>query len=483
MTSPVHMLPVHVPTFLGSPFALWRREARAMLSLGLPLALTQLAQIAMTTTDVVMLGWLSPRALAAGSLGFAVFIVFQLFTLGVVLGASPTMAQAVGRGRHLVRETRRSVRMGFWAAIMVGLPSVVLLWLIGPLLKISGQDPEVADQASDYIRTLSFCLTPFLCFIVLRSFVATFNRPRSALIVTAIGVLANGLFNYALIFGKFGMPALGVVGAGLGTTAADLLMLGCMLGFLAYDRRFSRFVVLGRFWQPDWRRLREIFRVGTPIGLAFLFEVGLFAGGTFMMGLIAPDQLAAHQIALQIASITFMVPLGIGQAAGIRVGIAAGAGDREGIRLAGWCALALGVCFMVLSAIVIVSLPHAIAGLFLGGGDAAERALVLDYAVVFLGFAALFQIFDAIQVIGVSILRGLKDTRTPMLLAAFSYWAIGFTLSAGLAFAVGWGGPGIWAGYVVSLIVASALMVSRFARRERLPRLRQLIDNAAKKPA
>jgi MATE family multidrug resistance protein len=471
-----------LPGFLGSPFALWRREAWAMVSLGLPLALTQLAQIAMTTTDVVMLGWLSPRALAAGSLGFAVFIVFQLFTLGVVIGAAPTMAQALGRGHDVVRETRRSVRMGFWVACMVGIPSVALLWLIGPLLKQTGQDAEVAQQAGAYIRTLSLSLTPFLCFIVLRSFVATFNRPRSALVITGVGVLANGLFNYSLIFGNFGMPALGVVGSGLSTTGANLLMLLCMLAFVALDRRFSRFAVLGRFWHPDWPRLREIFRVGTPIGLAFMFEVALFAGGTFMMGLIAPDQLAAHQIALQTASITFMVPLGIGQAASIRVGIAAGAGDRRGIRLAGWTALLLGTAFMALSAIMIVSFARPIAGMFLGAGTAGERLVVIDYAVVFLGYAALFQIFDAIQVIGMSILRGLKDTRTPMLLAAFSYWAVGLTLSAGLAFLVGWGGPGIWSGYVVALLFASTLMVARFALRERLPALRATIDRATQAP-
>jgi MATE family multidrug resistance protein len=488
MSGPDRISPApRAPGFLGSPFVLWRREAWAMVSLGLPLALTQLAQIAMTTTDVVMLGWLSPRALAAGSLGFAVFIVFQLFTLGVVLGTSPMMAQSIGRGHDIVRESRHTVRQGFWAAFLVGLPSIALLWAAGPLLQATGQDPEVAAQAAAYIRTLSLSLVPFLCFIVLRSFVATLHRPRSALLITAFGVVANGVLNYALIFGKFGLPALGVVGAGLGTTLAASLMLAIMLVFLTLDPRFSRFAVLRRFWHADWPRLREVFRVGLPIGLAFLFEVALFAGGTFMMGLIAPDQLAAHQIALQVASITFMVPLGIGQAASIRVGIAAGAGDRPGIRLAGWTALLLGVIFMVLSALTIIVLRRPIAGLFLGEGmgegASHERALVLDYAVMFLGYAALFQIFDAIQVIGVSVLRGLKDTRTPMILAAISYWAVGFSLSAGLAFLAGWGGPGIWSGYVVALIVASVLMVGRFALRERLAGLRRTIDRASVAPA
>jgi MATE family multidrug resistance protein len=318
---------------------------------------------------------------------------------------------------------------------------------------------------------------------VLRSFVATFNRPRSALVVTALGVVANGLFNYALIFGEFGLPALGVVGAGLGTTAASLLMLGGMLGFLSLDRRFARFAILDRFWRPDWHGLREILRIGTPIGLALLFEVAMFAGGTFMMGLIAPDQLAAHQIALQVASITFMVPLGIGQAASIRVGIAAGAGDREGIRKAGWTALALGVAFMVMAALAILALPQQIAGLFVGGDVVGERQVVRDYAVVFLGYAALFQIFDATQTIGVSVLRGLKDTRVPMMLAAFSYWVIGFVIAAGLAFGLGVGGPGIWIGYVVALVVASTLMVGRFALRDRLPGLRRLIDSATRATA
>jgi MATE family multidrug resistance protein len=447
------------------------------------MALTQLAQIAMTTTDVVLLGWLNPQALAAGALGFAVYIVFQLFTLGVVVGAIPAMAQARGRGRDVVRESRRSVRMGFWAAIIVGLPSVAAMWIIAPLLKKTGQDLAVAELAADYIRTLSFCLVPFLCFIVLRAFVATFARPRSAVVVTLIGMVANGVFNYALIFGAWGIPALGVPGAGLGTTAADILMLAMMLGFLRVDRRFSRFSLLGGFWQVDWPRLREILRVGLPIGLSLLFEVALFAGGTFMMGLIAPTQLAAHQIALQIASVTFMIPLGIGQAATIRVGIAAGAGDREGIRLAGWVALAMGMGFMVLSAMVITLLPRQIAGLFLGSASGSERDAVLNFAVVFLGYAAVFQIFDAVQVVGLSILRGLKDTRVPMVLTAISYWGIGLSLSAGLAFGLHWQGSGIWLGYVVALVVASILIVGRFAGRERFKNLRQAIDRAAHDPS
>lgn len=466
-----------------SSWSSWRAEMWATFKLSLPLALTQLAQIAMTTTDVVLLGWYSLPALAAGALGFAVYIVFLLFSLGVVLGAMPMMAQARGRGRDVVRETRGSVRMGWWAAILVGVPAVAAMWIIGPLLKTTGQDVAVAEQASDYIRTLSLGLPPFLCFIVLRGFVATFDRPRSALIITMIGMVANGLFNYALIFGAWGMPELGVVGAGLGTTAADLLMLVLMLGFLAWDRRFSRFHVLARLWQPDWARLREILRVGLPIGFTLLFEVALFAGGTFMMGLIAPNQLAAHQIALQVASITFMFPLGIGQAATIRVGIAAGAGNREGIRLAGWSALALGTSFMVMSALVITVMPHQIAGLFLGSTEGAERQTVLDYAVVFLSYAALFQIFDAIQVIGLSVLRGLKDSRVPMVLAAFSYWVIGLSLSAGLAFWIGWGGRGVWIGYVAALLTASALVVGRFAWRERFKGLRATIDHATQMPA
>ena len=475
--------PVSASALATSPFAPWRREAWATMKLAFPMALTQLAQIAMTTTDVVLLGWLNPQALAAGALGFAVFIVFQLFTLGVVVGVMPMMAQARGRDHDVVNETRHCVQMGFWTAIIVGVPSVAAMWVIGPLLKTTGQDVAVAELASAYIHTLAPCMVPFLCFIVLRAFVATFDRPRSAVIVTLIGMVANGLFNYALIFGAWGMPALGIVGAGLGTTAADLLMLLLMLGFVTLDKRFARFALLRGVFRPDWRRLREVLRIGTPIGLALLFEVALFAGGTFMMGLIAPTQLAAHQIALQIASVTFMVPLGLGQATTIRVGIAAGAGNRAGIHLAGWVSLVLGVGFMMASALVITLLPRTIAGLFLGSAAGPERELVLDYAVGFLAFAAVFQIFDAIQVIGLSILRGLKDTRVPMVITAISYWGVGLSVAAGLAFGLGWGGPGIWLGYVAALVVASILLVGRFAMRERFSGLRAAIDRATQIPA
>jgi MATE family multidrug resistance protein len=445
----------------------WRAELRATAALALPLIGTQLAQIATMTTDVVLLGRLGADALAAGALGANVVYVFITFTLGVLMAVSPMVAQAVGRRLHYVRDVRRSVRQGLWVMVAVGVPCMVVIWHTEAILLALGQSPDNARGAAGYARAMLWGFLPGSGFMLLRFFVAALERPRPALVVMVLAVLLNAGLAWALIFGRLGLPSLGVVGAGIATSIANIFSFVVLLGFILVDRRLRRFHILGRLWRPDWRRFVEMFRVGLPIGCILLLEVGLFSAAVQLMGLIGTAEIAAHQIALQCAAVAFMVPLGIGQAATVRIGLFAGARDRLGIKRAGWVALGLGIAFMSSTALLMWAAPHALAGLFLDL-DRPENARVVVLTVAFLGLAALFQVFDGVQAIALGALRGLKDTRVPAMLAAFGYWAVGFPVGAALAFKAGLGGVGVWWGLTSGLVVVAALALARFIRRERL---------------
>ncbi|MGE0152361.1 MAG: MATE family efflux transporter [Reyranellaceae bacterium] len=447
-----------------------------MLALGLPIAASHFCQIMINAIDVAMLGRVGPEAVAAGALGFAVFVIVLVFMLGLSMGTAPMMAQAIGGGQKSMREVRRTLRQGVWATGAVGVPFALATIWAEELMLLSGQEAAIAHEAARYVQALAPSLFFATWFTVLRNFVASYQRATAPMVIMVVGLLANVGFNYVLIYGKLGFPALGVMGAGIGSSLAQLLMLSLLLGFILVDRRFRRFHVLGRFWHADWPRFVEVLRLGTPIGLAMLFEVALFAGSAFIMGLIGTFELAAHQIALQIASATFMIPLGIAQAGGIRVALAAGAADRLGVHRTGVASVALGVGFMAFMAVLIWTAPELLVSPFLSGAQTPENARVMALACSYLAFAAAFQIFDAAQVVGANLLRGLKDTRVPMIFAAIGYWAIGLPVGVLLAFTFGLDGEGVWIGFVVALVVAAALMLGRFALRERVPTLRAALD-------
>jgi MATE family multidrug resistance protein len=450
----------------GHGVGAWRREARALASLSVPIILTNVGQVAIQTTDVVMIGWLGADALAASVLGVNVMFVLLLFAIGVVAATAPMIAQDLGHRRHAVREPRRTVRQGLWVALAIGLPAWALLWQIAPILRLLGQDPALIVAAEPFVRAAMWGFLPALWFVVLRNFIASLERPRAAMVIMLIGVSFNAIAAYGLIFGRLGLPALGLRGAGIAATLTNFFLFVGLLGFILRDRQFRRFHILGRLWRPDWARFREIFRIGLPIGVTLVMEVGLFACAGFAMGWIRTAELAAHQIALQCASVTFMVPLGLAQAATVRVGLAAGGNDAPGIRRAGLMALLMGGLFMLAMATVMWIVPGAIVGLFIDAGDPANAAVVRA-AVTFLAIAALFQLFDGGQVIGAGALRGLKDTRWPMVFAVVAYWAVGMSLALGLGFGLGLGGQGIWFGLAVALAVAAALMIGRFLILER----------------
>ena len=445
----------------------WAKEARACLALAWPLVLTNLAQVAITTTDVAILGRLGPDALAAGALGANLFFALFVFGMGFAMASSPMLAQAFGRRRSAVREPRRTVRQGLWATFALSLACWALLGSAEPILRALGQPPSVARDAALYLDGFMWGMLPALWFMVLRAFIAALERPRAGLVVTLFAIALNAALCWGLAFGAFGLPALGLFGAGLAGSIANLALFVGLAGFVQFDRRMRRFHLFGRLWRPDWPRMAELLRIGLPMSLTFGFEVTAFSAAALMMGLIGPDPLAAHAVALQIASIAFMVPMGLSQAATVRVGLAAGACDRAAAGRAGWTALALGAAFMGTSAVVLLAAPEPLASLFLDTSLPASRP-VLELAVGFLGVAALFQLVDGAQAVGAGALRGLKDTRVPMLYAAFGFWGVGLPLSATLAFWAGGDGLGVWLGLAAGLAAVAALMVVRWSRREAL---------------
>ncbi len=451
---------------IGAKGASWRGEASRLIALSVPVVLTNLGGIAIQTTDVIMIGWLGAEELAASALAANVRFVLFLFSVGVIAAMSPMIAQVLGRRPYAVRDPRRTVRQGFWVVVAVGVPASLLLWRIDLILDLLGQRPELVALAAPYTRAAVLGFLPALGFVVLRNFIVSLQRPAAALIVSVIGILFNAIADYTLIFGAFGLPALGLVGAGIATAITETCLFFGLLGFVLIDRRFRRYRIFGRFWRPDWRRFFEIWRLGLPIAITLVMEIGLFSSTGFLMGWIGTAELAAHQIAMQCAAVTFMVPLGLGQAATVRVGLAVGRMDTSGVFRAGLTALGLGVLFMAVMATIMLTWPDQIVRLFLDEADPA-LAEVTAFAVIFLMLAALFQIFDAGQVIGICILRGLKDTRRPMIYAAIAYWLVGLSSSAGLAFWAGLGGVGIWIGLLVALAVAACLLINRFVRRYR----------------
>ncbi|HUG61250.1 MAG TPA: MATE family efflux transporter [Methylomirabilota bacterium] len=438
-------------------------EASATLLLGWPMILSNLAQAALTGTDVLMMGWLGPEALAAGALGANLYFAVMMFGIGLMIATTPMVARELGRNRHAVRDVRRTVRQGFWLAAAACGPMWLTLWFAEPIFLAMGQDPTLSVEAGSYVRPLMLGLFPVFLFIVLRSFVSAMERPNWALAIGLAAVPLNAMANWILMFGKFGVPPLGLVGAGIGSSLTALFMFAGLSAVIVTDRRFRRYRLFGRFWRSDWPRFRELCRLGLPIGVMLAFEVTVFNAAAFLMGLIGVSSLAAYSIAIQIATFTFMVPLGLSQAATVRVGLAYGRGDQRAVRLSGWTSFGMAVGFMSVMAATLLAIPETLIGAFLDRTDPVN-AEPFALAVTFVAMAALFQVFDGAQSVAGGMLRGLHDTRVPMIHAAIGYWGVGMVLAVVLAFPVGLEGIGIWIGLLAGLAVVSVLLIGRWLR-------------------
>jgi len=443
----------------------WGGEFRALLALGWPLVVAQLAQMALITTDVIMVGWLGPRFLAAAALANALFIALQLFGLGLTDAVAPLVAQALGARDY--RSVRRTVRQGLWLCIGVAVLLLPVIWNIAPLYRLLGEDPSLIGMSDRFIHFVMWMIVPTFIISVLRGFLSAHGDTRIILWITLAGVVVNAVGDYALILGNWGMPRLELAGAGISTTVVSLVMLGLTIAYIQSHRRYRRYHIFHRVFVSDWPRLRELLRVGLPIGFIRLAEVLLFTSASLLQGWLGVDEVAAHAVALQLASITFMVPLGLSIAATVRVGRAYGEGDREGVRRAGWMAFVLTVLFMAATGICFELFPRTFVSLFLSPSDPAN-AKAISLAASYVLVAGVFQIADGTQVTMSGALRGLSDTRMPLVIALFGYWAIGFPVSYVLAFQLGVRGVGIWWGLASGLAVVGALLAIRFALRDRL---------------
>ena len=434
-------------------------ELTETLKLAVPIALTQLGQIAMMTIDLALIGRLGDEAVAAAALANTVFFVSFTFGMGLVSAVAPLAAQAFGARNP--REVRRALRVGLWVALLISLPIMVFPLYGEQILLVLGQAPATAHLAQRYLFGLAWGIAPALWFLAVRGFMGAVNRPQPGLWITIVAIPANAVLVYLLIHGELGLPRLELFGAGLATTIVNFGMFLAALWFATSRRPFRKYQILGRIWRIDWILMRQLIIIGAPISVAFLMEYGLFAAAALLMGLIGTTALAAHQIALQVTAILFMVPLGIGMAATVRVGHAVGRNDAPAVKRAGFVAALLGIVLVSILTLVVILGRFAIARFFFGA-TAESAGIVIELTATLLMVGATFFVFDGIQTIAAGALRGMNDTRIPLLFAAISYWLIGFTAAYALAFWTGFGAVGVWIGLSCGTAVYAALLMLRF---------------------
>ena len=429
-------------------------EAAALIKLGAPLIGAQLAQITIYCVDTAMAGHLSTRDLAAVAIGGQIFGTVWVTAIGVLAAVSPAVAQLCGARRY--HDVGSCVRQALWLSQIVALAAFVLLRMTAPLLRWLEIDPTLHSTTLGYVNAIAWGLPAVCAFQVLRSCSEGVSRTTPIFYISLAGLLSNIVGNYMFMYGTLGIPRLGAIGCGVASAIVMWLMLALMLLYVCSAAAFRP---LQLFARGDWPRGREMGRLahlGVPIGLSLFMEGSLFAAVALLMGSLGQTVVAGHQIAINVAAITFMVPLGLAMAITVRVGQAVGRGTPAAARLAGGVGIALAGVFMALSAAVIATVPSWIAGVY------TRDPAVKETAVSLLSLAAIFQISDGLQVAGAGALRGLKDTRIPMLITVTAYWLIGLPLGYTLGIAQGWGPRAIWFGIIAGLTVAAVLLNSRF---------------------
>jgi putative MATE family efflux protein len=442
-------------------------EAGALMRLAGPLVGANLLQMAIAAVDVVFAAWLGPRDLAAATLGTFFFNILVYALIGLTGAAAPLIAAELGRKAHAVRQVRLSFRMAFWVGMIFAVPAMLLLAQGEALFRLAGQDAIVAERAGGFLALLLWGMPLAVGAGVMRTASSALGRPGWTFLVTGVALVMDILGNWAFIFGHLGAPAMGLRGSALANLLAYAAMALAFAVILLRDRRLRRFRLFGRWWVFHAGRAGEIVRLGLPIAATWIFEAGLFAGAALLMGLIGVDEVAAHAIALNIAAVAFQIPFGIAQASTIRVGLAYGAGDRRWIARAGNVALAAGIGVMGVTALVMWIAPDGLIALYLDPAVPAN-APVAALAKRFLAVAAVFQLVDGAQAVAAGVLRGLQDTRVPMLIALLGYWVLGFGSSVVLGFRTELAGVGIWWGLAIGLLMVAVLLVWRWTARERI---------------
>lgn len=440
------------------PVAQTRAEhSKAILKLGLPLIASNVAQFAIHMTDTIMLGWYDVTALAAATIATTLFFVTFIVGAGFAFAVTPLVAAAAEKDDEV--QVRRVTRMGVWLSVIYGAIVMVPFFRAEEILLWIGQEPEVAALGHDYLLIALWGMIPALIVMTLKSYLAALEHTAIILWGTVAAALMNVVVNYALIFGNFGAPEMGIKGAAIASVLMQCLTVGILL--LYGLRVLPQYKLLQNVFKPDNEIMHRVFVLGLPIGLTSLAEGGLFSASAIMMGWIGALELAAHGIAIQLASLTFMVHIGLSQVATIRAGRALGRGDAAGLRRGGAMAFWMSGAFALVTVIVFIAMPDQLVSAFLDPNE-PERDAVMSIGITLVIVAALFQVVDAAQVMALGLLRGVQDTAMPMVMAVVSYWVIGMPVSYLLAFTLDYGPVGLWLGLVVGLSVAGVLLNWRF---------------------
>ncbi|MCF6315724.1 MAG: MATE family efflux transporter [Marinosulfonomonas sp.] len=435
----------------------YRAHARATLLLGLPLIGSHLAQFAIHMTDTLMLGWYDIKALAAVTIAGSFWFLLFIMGSGFAFAVAPMVASAEASGEGT--QVRRVTRMGMWISLIYGVAVLPLMWWSGPLLILLGQDVEISQIAQEYLRITCLGTLPALLVMVLKNYLAALERAGIVLWITLSAVVLNALVNYALIFGNFGAPELGVKGAAISSLVMQSLSFIALAIYIM--RKLPEHAMFQRFWRIDREAFGAVFQMGWPIGMTNLAESGLFTASAVMVGWIGTAELAAHGIALQLTAITFMVQVGFSNVATIRAGQAYGTRNALSLKRGAQVVLAMSAVVSVFVVIAFLTVPAPLVGAFLAPDD-PERGLIIGIGVSLLAVAALFQFADSAQVMALGLLRGVHDTKVPMIIAAVAYWPLGLSAGYLLGFTYGYGAVGVWMGLVVGLAVAGVLMMYRF---------------------
>ena len=447
-------------------------DYRGLARLAAPIVLIQIGMMSMGVVDTIMVGRVSAAALAAVALANLFSFGIMIFGLGVIMALDPIISQALGARDHV--GVSRGMQRGFLLATILTVPISVLLLAVEPVLELAGQPEEVIPLAAGYVYRTLGSVWPFYVFVVLRQTLQA-HRRTAPIVVTIVAANAlNAVLNYAMIFGHFGFPAMGVIGSAWATLLSRWCMAALLLALAwphvgAYLRRPAPNVL-------EAKPILRVVRLGAPIGAQMMFEFGAFAFVALLMGRLGVVQVAAHQVAINLASLTFMVPLGVSSAAAVIVGHAVGRQDPDAVRRSTAAALHVGAAFMAVTAVLFVGLPEPLARLYTDEPD------VLALAAVLLPIAGVFQVFDGMQVVALGLLRGLGDTRVPMLINVIAFWLVAIPVSLGLGFGLGHGATGLWWGLVVGLAVVAVTLVLRLRQRERRELVRIVIDEHAPSP-
>jgi MATE family multidrug resistance protein len=441
----------------------WRREVRVavrrLLTLAGPVVLAEIGWMSMGLVDTLMVGSLGPAAIGATGLGGVLFMSVAIFGMGLLLGLDTLVSQAFGARR--LDECHRWLAHGALLAAIVAVPITATLWLGARLLPWAGLHPDVLALTVPYLEVVTWSLPPLLAYACLRRYLQGVGwvRPITWALLTAN--LVNAAANWLLIHGHLGMPALGVVGAAWATLLSRLYLAVALGATVVWHDRQHGGQMRGHVAALDLDRLRRLAALGVPAALQLTLEVGVFGAATALAGQLLPAALASHQIALNVASAVFMVPLGTASAAAVVVGHAIGRGDPRGATVAGWSALGLISVFMLVVAAVFVFVPDPLLRPFTSDPE------VLQLGATLLLIAAVFQLFDGLQVVATGVLRGVGDTRTPMVTNLIGHWVLGLPVAYGLCFRLGWGVAGLWVGLSVGLVVAGIVLVLVWRHRVR----------------